>query len=62
MSETPLPFMVVSVVVRAIFFVVDLLVIGRRPHVPSTGECVRHIGFVVVMALIFGALIWQVAD
>ncbi|KJY50229.1 MULTISPECIES: TerC family protein [Bifidobacterium] len=61
MSETPLPFMVVSLVVLAVFFVVDLLVIGRRPHVPSTGECVRHIGFFVVMALIFGALIWKVA-
>ena len=25
----------------AVLFVVDLLVVGRRPHIPSTAECVR---------------------
>lgn len=61
MSETPVAFMIATFVVLAIFFVVDLFVIGRRPHVPSTKECVQHIGFFVVMALIFGALVWAVA-
>lgn len=61
MSETPLAFMVVTFVVLAAFFIVDLLVIGRRPHVPSTLECVRHIAFFVVAALIFGACIWWFA-
>ena len=42
----------------ALFFIVDLFVIGRRPHVPSTKECVQHIAFFVVMALIFGGCIW----
>ncbi|RSX52553.1 tellurium resistance protein TerC [Bifidobacterium callimiconis] len=50
-----------SFAVLAVFFIVDLLIIGRRPHVPSTAECVRHIAFFVVMALIFGGLIWAVA-
>ena len=36
----------------------DLFVIGRKPHVPSTKECVQHIAFFVVMALIFGGLVW----
>ncbi|MCI1978531.1 MAG: TerC family protein [Bifidobacteriaceae bacterium] len=58
MSETPLPFMIVTFVVLAAFFIVDLFVIGRKPHVPSTKECLQHIGFFVVAALIFGALIW----
>ncbi|NEG69298.1 TerC family protein [Bifidobacterium choloepi] len=61
MSETPFAFMLVTYIVLAVFFVVDLAVIGRRPHVPSTGECVRHILFFVVCALIFGGLMWWVA-
>ncbi|WP_093961489.1 TerC family protein [Bifidobacterium vansinderenii] len=61
MAETPLWFMVSAFAVLAVFFIVDLLIIGRRPHVPSTAECVRHIAFFVVMALIFGGLIWAVA-
>lgn len=58
MSETPLPFMIVTFVVLAAFFVVDLFVIGRKPHVPSTKECLQHIGCFIVAALIFGVLIW----
>ncbi|MCI1635871.1 TerC family protein [Bifidobacterium sp.] len=61
MAETPLAFMICTFVVLAAFFVVDLFVIGRRPHVPSTKECVQHIIFFVVMALIFGGLLWWVA-
>lgn len=58
MAETPLAFEITTFVVLALFFVVDLFIIGRRPHVPSTKECVQHIVFFVVMALIFGGLIW----
>ncbi|MCI1637151.1 MAG: TerC family protein [Bifidobacterium crudilactis] len=61
MAETPLAFMICTFVVLAAFFVVDLFVLGRRPHVPSTKECVQHIVFFVVMALIFGGLLWWVA-
>ncbi|MBT1166705.1 TerC family protein [Bifidobacterium simiarum] len=61
MAETPLWFMVATFVVLAVFFIVDLVIIGRRPHVPSTAECVRHIAFFVVMALIFGGCIWYFA-
>lgn len=53
--------MIATFVVLAIFFVVDLVLIGRRPHIPSTKECVQHIAFFVVMALIFGGLIWAVS-
>ena len=58
MAETPLAFEIITFVVLALFFIVDLFVIGRRPHVPSTKECVQHIAFFVVMALIFGGLMW----
>ncbi|RSX55893.1 tellurium resistance protein TerC [Bifidobacterium dolichotidis] len=54
-------FMLITYVVLAIFFIVDLFVIGRRPHVPSTRECVQHIVFFVAMALIFAGLMWWVA-
>ncbi|KFI68752.1 Tellurium Ion Resistance (TerC) porter [Bifidobacterium magnum] len=53
--------MVITFIVLAVFFVVDLFVIGRRPHVPSTAECVRHILFFVVAALIFGGIMWWIA-
>ncbi|MFR2314358.1 MAG: TerC family protein [Bifidobacterium sp.] len=58
MAETPVAFEIITFVVLALFFIVDLFVIGRRPHVPSTKECVQHIAFFVVMALIFGGCIW----
>lgn len=58
MAETPLAFMIITFIVLGVFFIVDLFVVGRKPHIPSTGECVRHIVFFVVMALIFGGLIW----
>ena len=45
MAETPLAFEIITFVVLALFFIVDLFVIGRRPHVPSTKECVQHIAF-----------------
>ncbi|KAB5608326.1 TerC family protein [Bifidobacterium jacchi] len=61
MSETPLAFMIATFVVLGAFFVVDLFVIGRKPHVPSTKECVQHIAFFVVAALIFGGLMWAFA-
>ncbi|PWG60823.1 TerC family protein [Bifidobacterium catulorum] len=61
MAETPLWFMAGTFVVLAVFFIIDLFIIGRRPHVPSTRECVQHIAFFVVMALIFGAAVWVVA-
>ncbi|WEV52397.1 TerC family protein [Bifidobacterium sp. ESL0704] len=61
MSETPVAFMIATFVVLAIFFVVDLFVIGRKPHVPSTKECVQHIAFFVAAALVFGGLVWWVS-
>lgn len=58
MAETPLVFEIATFAVLAVFFVVDLFIIGRKPYVPSTKECVQHIAFFVVMALIFGGLMW----
>lgn len=38
----------------AALFVLDLLIVGRRPHVPSTAECVRWLCFYIGLAVLFG--------
>ena len=38
--------------------VVDLAVVGRRPHVPSTAECLRYLGLYVGLAVAFGVGLW----
>ncbi|MER7891095.1 TerC family protein [Micromonospora sp. NPDC048909] len=40
---------------------VDLLIIGRRPHEPSVRESSLWVGFYVGLALLFGAGIWLTA-
>ena len=44
----------VSLGVVSALLVVDVVVVGRRPHVPSTAECVRHLGLYVALAVLFG--------
>jgi tellurite resistance protein TerC len=41
-----------------VLFVVDLLVVGRRPHIPSTAECLRWLGLYVGIAILFGLALW----
>jgi tellurite resistance protein TerC len=40
------------------FLVVDVLVIGRRPHEPSMAESARHLALFVGMAVLFGIGVW----
>ncbi|MGD9956232.1 MAG: TerC family protein [Candidatus Nanopelagicales bacterium] len=42
----------------AVLFVIDLLVVGRRPHIPSTAECLRWLGLYVGLAIAFGLAMW----
>jgi len=42
-------------------FVVDLVVVGRRPHIPSTAECLRWLGFYVGIGALFGVALWAFA-
>ncbi|UJP39056.1 TerC family protein [Cellulomonas palmilytica] len=44
----------VSLGVVTALLIVDVVVVGRRPHVPSTAECLRHLGFFVALAVLFG--------
>lgn len=49
---------IVTVVVLVGVLVVDAVVIGRHPHVPTTKECLRLIGVYVGLALLFGLGVW----
>jgi tellurite resistance protein TerC len=45
---------IISLTVVGVVLAVDLLVIGRRPHVPSTRECALWVAFYVGLAIAFG--------
>jgi len=49
---------IITVVVLVGVLLVDAFIIGRRPHVPSTKECLRYIALYVGLALIFGLGVW----
>jgi tellurite resistance protein TerC len=53
---------IVTVVVTVGFLLVDLLIIGRRPHEPSMKEVSRHLAFFVGMAVLFGGALWIFAE
>ena len=42
----------------SVFLLVDVFVIARRPHVPSTAEAARHLAFFVGAAVLFGVFVW----
>ena len=57
MHVTPLVW-IVTLSVTITFLLVDVFVLGRRPHEPSTRESVTHLAFFVGAALAFGAGVW----
>ncbi len=50
----PLWVWIVTIAVTVAFLLVDIVVIARRPHVPSMGEASRHLAFFVGSAILFG--------
>jgi tellurite resistance protein TerC len=44
----------ITIAVTVAFLIVDVFVIGRRPHEPSTGESARHLAFYLGSAVAFG--------
>jgi len=59
--ELPVWFEVGSLVVLTLILVGDLLLILKRPHIPSTRESTLWVVFYVVLALIFAGLLWMFA-
>ena len=52
----------ITVVVTVGVLLVDLVVIGRRPHEPTMGEVSRHLVFFVGLAVLFGLGLWFFAE
>jgi tellurite resistance protein TerC len=52
---------VITVVVMVAILAIDVFVIGRRPHEPSTKEAGAFIGIFVGLAVIFGLGVWGIS-
>lgn len=57
----PWKFEVGSFIVLSLILIADLLLVVKRPHIPSMRESALWVGFYVSLALIFAALMWQFA-
>ncbi|MDX2375611.1 TerC family protein [Microbacterium sp. LRZ72] len=57
----PLWFEIGSLVVLTLILIGDLLLILKRPHIPSTRESTLWVVFYVTLALIFAGLMWVFA-
>ena len=51
----------VTLVLYAALFVLDLAIVGRRPHIPTMAECLRWLGLYVGLAIAFGIGLWAFA-
>ncbi|HYO17487.1 MAG TPA: TerC family protein [Dermatophilaceae bacterium] len=49
---------VLTIGLTGVLLLVDVVVIGRRPHVPSMAEAGRHLAFFVGTAILFGVGVW----
>ncbi|QLD10325.1 TerC family protein [Microbacterium oleivorans] len=60
--DLPVPFQIVALVVLVLVLVADLLIIVKRPHIPSPKESTLWVLFYVGLALVFAGILWAVAD
>jgi tellurite resistance protein TerC len=52
---------IITVVVMVMILVIDVLILGRRPHEPSMKEAGLFIGVYVALAVMFGLGVWAVS-
>src|SRR3954452_9106889 len=52
---------IITVVVMVAILVIDVLILGRRPHEPSMKEAGLFIAIFVALAVIFGFGVWAIA-
>ncbi len=45
--------------IMTVALLVDVVVIARRPHVPSMAEAGRHLAFFIGLAVLFGLFVWK---
>ena len=48
----------VSLGLAGALLVVDVAVVARRPHVPTTAECVRYLAFYIGLAVALRHRVW----
>ncbi|MHB1472664.1 MAG: TerC family protein [Dermatophilaceae bacterium] len=60
--NVPLWVWIVTLSATSVLLLIDVLVIGRRPHVPSMAEAGRHLAFFVTLAILFGLGVWYFSD
>ncbi|PFG43113.1 tellurite resistance protein TerC [Isoptericola jiangsuensis] len=58
--ELPYWFEAVSLAVMGLVLVADLVIVGRRPHVPSMKEAGTWVAVYVGLALVYGLIVWWV--
>lgn len=61
-SALPLWFEISSMIILVVILIVDLLMIIRRPHVPSMKEASLWVGFYVLLALLFAGCMFLLGD
>ena len=60
MSESAyLWFEIISMIVLVGILLADVLIIFKRPHIPSAKESTAWVAFYAVLAIIFGIILWQ---
>ena len=47
--------------VTGLVLLFDVVIIARRPHVPSMAECARYLALYVGAAVVFGLVLWRLA-
>ncbi|MGO1838657.1 MAG: TerC/Alx family metal homeostasis membrane protein [Candidatus Microbacterium stercoravium] len=62
MDTIPVWFEIGSLVVLVVILLADLLLILKRPHIPSTKESALWVGFYVTLALIFALSLFLIGD
>jgi tellurite resistance protein TerC len=50
---------IVSLGLAGALLVVDVAIVGRRPHVPTTAECLRYLAMYIGLAVLFGGWVWM---
>ena len=52
---------IITVGVMVLILAFDILIIGRRPHEPSTKEAVTSISIYIGLAIVFGLAVWAIS-
>ena len=57
--NVPMWVWTLTIGLTSVLLLVDVLVIGRRPHVPSMGEAGRYLAVYITLAVLFGLGVWH---